>query len=313
MIQTLAFRPLIGLSSPHAQTILSCFSRGGVPPPSVSLNVLLEDGDHLCCEISTPINWDETQKTIVLVHGLGGSSHSSYMVRLGRKLYKAGYQVVRVNLRGCGPGKLLARKKYYGGSSHDILQLLRVLKHQYPRSPLVLAGFSIGGNIVLKLAGELGEEADRFLHLTIAVCPPIDLANTIEQLEKPTNQRYHRYFVKGLHKLLNHPNNNYFFSSLFDFDRQITAPQWGFQDPHDYYQKCSSRYFLPSIRHACHLLFAADDPFIDYRSLLELSLAPSVKTWVSPHGGHVGFLGWAGREHRWFWMDRQLMHWIQTS
>jgi uncharacterized protein len=120
----LPFQPLIGLSSPHIQTLMACFSPSGTPPPSTQLIVPLEDNeDDLFCEVSTPHTWKPDNKTIILLHGLGGSHSSPYMVRFSRKLYSAGYRVIRVNMRSCGPGHTLARRPYHGGISSDVLTL----------------------------------------------------------------------------------------------------------------------------------------------------------------------------------------------
>lgn len=313
MIEKIAFHPLPGLSSPHMQTVIACFSKSGVEPPSTPLLVPLSDGDSLCCQLSTPPSWQETQKTIVLIHGLGGSQRSSYMVRLARKFYQTGYRVVRVNLRGNGPGAHLAKRPYHGGTSDDLLSLLQLLKQQNPDSPLHLFGFSLGGNVALKLAGELGEAGPALIKQVIAICPPVDLAHTLNTLMQPHNRWYQRYYLRGLKKLGARWLDNQRVNSMHEFDNLVTAPQWGFKNGADYYQQCSSCFLLPQVQVDCRILFAADDPFIDYRSVLQTSLPSSVKLWLTPHGGHMGFLGWVGREHRYFWLDKFLLEQINNK
>lgn len=306
----LPFQPLFGLSSPHAQTVLGCFSPAGAPPPSTQLLVSLEDGDTLVCEVSTPRKWEESHKTVLLVHGMGGSHESCYMIRFSRKLYRLGYRAIRVNMRGCGSGTGLAHRLYHGGVSNDVLETIKVVKKQTPNSPIALIGFSLGGNIALKLAGELGEEASNFLETTIAICPPVDLAQTAAMLARPENKIYNSYYMRQLKSQAARWVKGKSFSNIYEFDTLVTAPNWGFKGPFDYYQQCSSCFFLPKVHHSCHLLFAEDDPFIDYRPSVSMPLDSCVKVWVTPYGGHLGFLGWAGKDHYYFWMDSLLQQWI---
>ena len=311
-IEYLSFRPAPGMGSPHLQTILPIlFKKSGKEPPSASFFIHLEDGDSLCCKLSTPPSWKTNQKTIIIVHGLGGSHASGYMVRLSRKFYQAGYRILRINLRGSGPGAHLAQRPYHAGTSNDILQVIQTLKKETPHSPLTLIGFSMGGNIALKLAGELGEKATSLLEQTFAICAPIDLAQTTDLLLRHSNRFYHRYYLNGLQRLGYRWLGNRSLKSVIDFDHFVTAPQWGYQDAFDYYRQCSSSFFLSNIRHPCHLIFAADDPFIDYRPALKCSLSPSVKIMLSPYGGHMGFWGWAGKEHGYCWLDRLLLDLIK--
>lgn len=312
MLEHVPFRPLPGLSSPHAQTICASFLHPGAPPPSTPLMVTLPDGDTLYCRMSLPPPWREHQKTIVLVHGLGGSDASNYMIRMGRKLYALGYRVVRINLRGCGSGSNLSRLPYHGGTSGDVYAVLEILKQQTPLSPLILMGFSLGGNIALKLSGELGEDGISLLQSTIAVCSPIDLADTVSLLCMPSNRLYHRYYLNHLISQGERWTKGRKIDTLYEFDNMVTAPSWGFTDANDYYRKSSSCFHIPNIKHPCYLLLTADDPFIDYRQILKVSLPEWVKVNLSKHGGHMGFLGWAGGGHRCFWMDQLLLNWVEN-
>lgn len=312
-IEYLTFEPPLGLASPHVQTILGSFCPPGPPPPSSPLVVPLDDTDALCCEVSTPPCWQPKDKTIVMLHGLGGSHNSCYMVRISRKFYNAGYKVVRINMRGCGSGDTLANRPYHGGISEDILNVLKMLKTEFPQSPIIPIGFSLGGNIILKLIGELGDSASALIDTTFAICPPIDLAQTAAILVRPSNRYYNQYYMKQLELQAHRWIQGRTFSNLYEFDCLVTAPHWGFQGAFDYYQKCSSRFLLPHIKHQCHILFAADDPFIDYHWALGAPLPSWVKIWISPFGGHMGFLSWSGREHYYYWLDNLLLKWIKEG
>lgn len=308
VIENLSFRPARGMGSPHVQTVFPLFFRySGKEPPSEPLIVYLDDGDALYCKISTPQNWKAHDKTIVLLHGLGGSDSSSYMTRLSRKFFQKGYRCVRINLRGVG-GHIVVQRPYHGGTSHDVLQVIQRLKQQTPESSITLIGFSLGGNITLKLLGELNEDASDLIEMAFSVCAPIDLAHTMQLLFHPSNHLYHRYYVRGLKQMGSRWIGQQSVRSIPDFDNIVTARQWGFSDASDYYRQCSSKFFLSKIKQTCHLIFAADDPFIDYRSVLEQTLSPKVKLFLSPYGGHMGFWGWAGKEHRYHWLDAYLLN-----
>jgi predicted alpha/beta-fold hydrolase len=313
-IKTLPFHPAFGFSSPHLQTILpTILSTGGIEPPSAYFFFSLEDGDVLCCKMSTPPNWKSYQKTIILLHGLGGTDASTYMVRMSRKFYQMGYRSFRLNLRGSGQGLHFAQRPYHGGTSHDILQVVQTLKQQTPQSPILLIGFSLGGNIILKLLGELGGQASSLIEMAIAICAPIDLKQTMELLSKGSNYLYHRYYVRGLQRMGARWIGQHSIRSLVDFDNLVTARYWGYRDAFDYYRQCSSRFILPHIHASCHLIFTVDDPFIDYRSALQNPLSAAVKIWLSQHGGHMGFWGWAGRQHGYNWLDAFLLKLVNNQ
>lgn len=307
-IRTLTFSPPLGFASPHIQTILPVFlNKSGEEPPSVPFFIKLEDGDALFCKMSTPPMWKPNHKTIFLLHGLSGSDSSTYMIRMSRKLYQAGYRSLRINLRGSGQGVDFAKRPYHGGTSPDIIQAIRILKKEIPQSPFVLIGFSLGGNIALKLMGELGEKASDMIETAIAVCPPIDLEQTMRLLCQGANQIYHRYYLKELKRIGSRWIGKNVIRSLLDFDNIVTASHWGYRDAFDYYQQCSSLYFLSSIRQSCHLIFSLDDPFVNCRCAMQYSLSPKVKIWLSQYGGHMGFWGWAGKEHGYHWLDALLL------
>ncbi len=304
----LPFKPFPFLKNPHVQTALSSLSYSGTPPPSVPLQIALADGDILSCEVSTPLLWGPADKTVFLIHGLGGSHKSNYMIRMARKIYKAKHRVVRINLRGCGSGAGLSKKPFHSGKSDDILHIIQSFKNQTPNSPFVLIGFSVGGNIALKLAGELKKLAHDLLIKTIAICPPIDLAQSAHLLSLPNLSLYNNSYVKCLKKYGAVWVQDKAISSISDFDNQITAPLWGFQNAADFYKQCSSCFFLSHIDHPCHIVFAADDPIVNYQAATSQNVPACVKIWISSQGGHMGFLGKGYRNF--FWLDSLLLSWI---
>lgn len=310
-MKELNFEPLFGFSSPHLQTTLASYLPAGKEPPSKTCLIELKNKDFLSTLLSTPLNWKESDPIVLLVHGMGGCHTSSYMIRMSRKLYQKGYKVVRVNLRGSGSGKGLSKLPYHAGTSDDILTILKLLKNESPVSEIHTMGFSLGGNIILKLAGELGSLANEWVNTFIAVCPPIDLAQTVSLIQASHNRFYHSYFVKHVlkHSERWNPQN---IRTLYEFDEQITAPLWGYHGASEYYQKCSSLHFLPNITQKTHLLFAQDDPFIRFNKLNEISLPDNVHVWTTQKGGHVGFLGNPLKKHGMYWMDNLLLSWIHS-
>lgn len=302
----LNFHPLAGLASNHLQVIISSFLPPGAPPHSKSWLVDLEDGNRLSCEVSTPSHWKENDRTVVMVHGMGGSHSSNYMIRISRKLHHRGDKVVRINLRGCGSGKGLSKLPYNAGTSADVLKVLQSLKKAAPLSEISLIGFSLGGNIVLKLAGELGKEAENLVKVVIAVCAPLDLAQTVRNLQEKRNRLYHFYYLKAIcdqgRAWVSQKVN-----TLYEFDDLITAPLWGYKGASEYYEDCSSIRFLPHIQQSTHLLFAEDDPFISSDSLKGLSVPNNITLWSTKKGGHMGFLG---KAPHFYWMDHLLLNWL---
>lgn len=311
MFKRIDFHPPFGLSSPHLQTILSTFGMNGKAPPSEEFIVQLDDGDRLSCHISNPKSNAETKKIVIMVHGLGGSYESGYLIRLSRKIYQAGDCAVRVNLRNCGTGEGFAKLPYNGGTSHDIFTVLKVLRQRFPLSSLILVGFSVGGNIALKLAGELGKDGKRYMDQLIAVCPIVDLYYSVQHIEKKGNWIYHRYYLSHLTKQSKKWMESLSVKSIYEFDDKITAPFWGYKNALDYYKKCSSSAFIDKIAVPTRILFAEDDPFIDCHLLDCITIPSSVNIYTTPFGGHMGFLGWAGKEHGYYWMDKQIMEWMK--
>lgn len=307
-MKPLNFKPLFGLSSKYLQMILASFLPKGKAPASQQWLIDIGEGDKLSCQVSTPNDWKENNKTVVLVHGLGGSHNSNYMVRIARKLYEKGNQVVRINLRGCGSGKGLSKLPYSAGNSQDILKVVQALKEKTPASDIVVIGFSLGANIALKLAGELGQDAEKLVKTIIAICPPFDLKQTVSLIEEKKHRIYHQYYLKNIHKQ-SLPWTSQKFNSIYEFDDKITGPLWGFSGADDYYQNCSSKHFLNKICVTSHILSAEDDPFISIDKLKNCSMSSHVHLWTTKYGSHMGFLG----RNKLQWLDHLILDWIVST
>src|SRR5262245_4900592 len=312
-----AFHPLF--THPHLQTVIAAKLNFAWEPPSTTCLVELSDGDQIALEVSTPTGSQPSDPTVVMLHGLCGCHRSPYMQRLAHKLLRRGIRAVRMNLRGCGSGKGLARYPYHSGRSADVLSVLERLEQDAPASPVILVGFSLGGNIVLKLAAELSATVPANLQRVIAICPSADLVACAHLLSQPTNRLYNRYFTRLL--CADVAYRHACFPDLppvalpdglllYDFDEHYTAPQCGFRNALDYYRQCSAAPLVPCITVPCHILFAADDPLIDACVFDGVALPANVQVLCTRHGGHLGFLGLPGRAGGYRAMDAQLLAWI---
>lgn len=322
MSKELPFDPFPFLHGPHHQTIISSFFNFFWEPASDRKIIPLLDGDKIALEITTPRDWKPTDLTVFLVHGLCGSHKSPNLVRMARRLDPLGIRTVRFNMRGCGSGKGLSKQIYHSGRSEDVFEAIKVLKMETPDSPIILIGFSLGGNIVLKMAGELGSLAQSFIQKMIAVSPPVDLYSSVLMIGHPDNVIYERYFYKLLradvyyrHKKFKElpPIHLPRDLKIYEFDQIYTAPICGFKNVHDYYSRCSSAQFIPDIAIPCKVLLADDDPIVSSLSLEGVDLPSNVEVYRTKKGGHMGYLGRPQGEKGFHWLDTVLVDWIREN
>jgi uncharacterized protein len=263
----------------------------------------------------------KTARTCLLVHGLAGSEASPYITRLAGFLLKNGYRPFLMNLRGCGPAKGLSKSIYHSGRSDDTRRAITFISSLYPSAPLTQIGFSLGGNITLKMAGEDGAIPSGNLDSCVAVSAPLDLNSCAQKLSRRENFLFDQFFVQLLKldiwKRHRHfpelgPIQLPFRLTLKKFDDIYTGPQAGFKNGLDYYNQCSSLQFIPRIRIPTLLISAADDPIIDTSFYRSLKPQPSLSVLFTEHGGHVGFLpptfGFRFSEA---WHDQAILKWLK--
>ncbi|MEN9654967.1 MAG: hypothetical protein RL235_1079 [Chlamydiota bacterium] len=319
MTQEIPFEPFPFLDDPHQQTVISAFFNILTEPSSMQQIITLPDEDKISLEITTPEGWKETDRTVLLIHGLCGSHQSPNLVRMAKRLTPLNVRAIRFNMRGCGSGRGLARKIFHGGRSEDVFEALKWIKMTTPSSPTVVVGFSLGGNLALKLAGEMGPLAHRFMERVIAVSPPVDLLSSIRMIGESENKIYERYFYRLLRANVHYlqktfkdlprvqlPRN----LKLYEFDQLYTAPMCGFAHADDYYQKCSAATYIDQIDIPCKILLAEDDPIVAAESIDQLLLPPSVEVFKTKKGGHMGYLGNPNSEKGLYWLDSLLVDWI---
>jgi hypothetical protein len=282
--------------------------------------VTLADGDRIVLHDDCPAGWQAGDRVALLIHGLSGCHQSSYMIRIAGGLERAGVRAFRMDLRGCGAGVGLARQPYHSGRSEDAAAALAKIAELCPDSPAALVGFSLGGNITLKLLGELGEGRCGHLDRAVAVCPPFDLLPAVRQLHRYQNRLYELYFVRRLVRQVYERQRampdlppveiRRTPQSLFEFDDVFTAPVCGFGRAVDYYRLASAIRVCEGIRLPALVIAAEDDPLVPVAPLERLRGCPSVELAITRHGGHLGFVGWREGSHR--WLDGRIVDWVTS-
>ena len=314
------FEPHPLLPNGHCQTIGGYYLTGkGVGPASRGVEVTLSDGDRLRVEDSIPPCWSPGKPSALLVHGLAGSARSPYVVRVASRLVRQGIRVVRMNLRGAGDGFGLARGIYHAGKTEDVRAAAEWLASEAPGSPIALVGFSLGGNLVLKLASEASDEPLAGLDCVLAANAPLDLAACSHLMRLPSRRIYDQTFVKNLRSQINRlhaefpdlgPADLDGVDSVYDFDDRYTAPRHGFAGADDYYARSSAGPLLSKICVPGLVVHAEDDPFIPVESYRGLEFPVRLALEMNLCGGHLGYISrtpWGGDRR---WLDSRLSLWL---
>jgi predicted alpha/beta-fold hydrolase len=311
------FVPRRGLTNGHVQTIVGNF----LPRPTFRLSSVAEtvevdpaDGSHVLCYC----HWQPEparRPTLVLVHGLEGSSDSRYILGVAARAWDAGCNVIRMNMRNCGGSEALTPTLYHSGLSGDVGAVVRHYAERFSLERVALVGYSMGGNMVLKLAGEWGSRPP--LIAVAAVCPAIDLAPGADALHEPLNRGYEWRFLRGLKERYTRkaklfpgvyvPSREIGpINSIRQFDNKIVARYWDFNDADDYYYRAASARVVDRIAVPTLILFAQDDPFIRLlpETRAKLLSNPYITFVETSHGGHCAYLS----------RDRgNEIHWAEAS
>jgi len=239
---------------------------------------------------------------LLLLHGLEGSSAAHYMRGMADKAFRRGFNVVRLNQRNCGGTEALTPTLYHSGLTADPLSVLRELVARDGVPSLAVAGYSLGGNLALKLAGEVGADGLPELHAVCSVSPTMDLERCVLALERRSNIGYQWNFMRGLKTRMR--RKAALFPDRFpldglervhtvrEFDDRYTAPHFGFAGASDYYHRASALRVVDRIRVPTLILTAADDPFVPPEPFSDPAVTgnPHITVHVAPHGGHCAFL-----------------------
>jgi predicted alpha/beta-fold hydrolase len=299
------FAPRRGLANAHLQTIIGNFLPRpvfGLPALAEAVEVDTADGSRVLCHSHWQPEPVRAQRlTLLLVHGLEGSSSSRYIQGIAARAFSAGCNVIRMNMRTCGGGESLSPTLYHSGLSTDVGFVIRHYARQFSLTRVALVGYSMGGNLVLKLAGEWAVQPP--LCAVATVCPVIDLAPSADALHEPANRIYEFKFLRGL--LNRYSRKAQLFPNIYaprhaigpirslrQFDDKIVARYCGFRDADDYYHRAASARVVDRIRVPTLILRSLDDPFIRlYPESRDRLLAnPAITLVETRHGGHCAFL-----------------------
>lgn len=309
------FKPAWWCRGGNAQTIAGALLRPRPQLPLIRKRIDTPDGDFLDLDfLEANGRGARDEPTIVILHGLEGSSKAPYVLSLLGEIKKLGRRACAVNMRMCSgePNRLPAT--YHSGKSEDLDCVIRYLKEKENDQRLFLVGFSVGGNIILKWLGEEGPRASERVEKAVAVSVPFDLAKSVELMDTGFNREvYTRPLLKSLKaklrlKKLRVKNCNTFRV----FDREVTAPLNGFRDEVDYWTKASSRPVLKNIRVPTLVIHAEDDPFFPARLLPyeEFRNSDYLDPLIVPTGGHMGFV--AGAPWKWdLWLEKRILDFLR--
>ena len=317
------FRPRRWLRGGHLQTLAGNFlpRRHALPAPEERLFQVEEEVQVLC-----HCHWQPNRSerpTLMIVHGLEGSSNSHYVLGTGSKAFALGWNVVRMNIRNCGGTELLTPTLYHSGLSDDIKAVIQTLIEQDSLPQVAIAGFSMGGNQVLKCVGEWGTDAPPQLIAACGISPACDLSISADEIHRPVNRVYEWWFLVGLRRRMRRKASLFpgrydtellrKANSIRSFDEYITAHYMGFESAEDYYTKASSSRVVDRIAVPTLVLHSKDDPFIKVsaETAAKLRANPNVTYVETEHGGHCAFLadprdGYDGR-----WAEAQIIGFLQ--
>ena len=313
-------RPFIPIfRNPHLLTIAGNFWPRAIDEtrfPSRSMVYHTEPGTRVLIHEHRPQG--ESLGDVLLHHGLEGSSSSGYMISMAQCLLEAGLTVHRLNMRSCGNSEALTGTLYHSGLTQDVRAVLEQLRTA-GRGPRFLVGFSLGGNVTLKFAGEMGESARELVTGVCAVSTPIDLHACVRRLDAKENVLYARRFIHSLcarykRRHAAHPEKFPLDGidtthTIFDFDDRFTSKAFGFGNAANYYATQSAMNFIGGIRVPALVVQAQDDPLIPF-SIYESGAVrenPSIELVTPEHGGHLGFIA---KDQPRFWLDSVVRDWF---
>jgi predicted alpha/beta-fold hydrolase len=260
--------------------------------------------------------------TVLALHGLEGSSSAHYMRGLADKAFARGFNVILLNQRNCGGTEALSEGLYHSGLSADPAAVIRELIEQDRLDRLGIVGYSLGGNLTLKLAGDYGAAHPPALRAVCAVSPTLDLAACVHALERRSNIAYQLNFVRNLRARMRRKAQvwpgRYDVSRLGKvwtvrgFDEAFTAPHHGFRDASDYYHRASALRVVDRIRVPALILSARNDPFVPAEQFTrpEVTNNPSITVVVTDDGGHCGFVAEAPEGYDGYWAEETAMRFL---
>jgi hypothetical protein len=310
-IHTQTFNEPWWAANPHTQTIASSFFQNKQPVDYKRVEIGTSDGDFLELDL---IQKEHADRCAVLFHGLEGNSSRFYVQNLAATLSESGWNVVAVNFRGCGSRLNDKPYSYHAGFTRDYERVFTWVMESLQPKLLVAAGFSLGGNALLKYLGEQGSRQP--LAAAAAISPPFDLLEGAYKLQRGFNKVYDFYFIRSISaKHEEHRNRfpdipEFKGKSLYDFDDQVTAPLHGYSSAVDYYNSNSSKGFIPEIETETLILHSMDDPIcpIQYAPFDIMKEKSNIHTLFTEKGGHVAF--WSREKN---WLNKRIVQWFESG
>lgn len=326
------FIPRRFLRNGHLQTIAGNFlPRKYLLPPAEAMLVEVEGpvGGYGSTFVRCDCNWQPLEvrsqrPTVVLVHGLEGSSNSQYMLGNAARAWAAGWNAVRMNMRSCGGTDELAPTIYHSGRSVDVGHVVEEIIRLHQIQFIALIGYSMGGNMVLKYAGELGRSAPRQLKAVVGISPLMDLAISSAALHRPQNRIYERRFLSRMVRHFRRKTE--LFPNLYSanglekirtmrmFDDEIVARYADFASADDYYARVSSSNVAGALALPTFIIHSLDDPFIKMlpETGAKLRSNRNVTFIETERGGHCAFLA-AADGYDGYWAEKRLFEFLQTT
>ena len=294
------FRPHPLIRGGFWQTVAAHYANTPETPyiPDHTIVVDLEDEDKIAVDLNGELK-DDGKPVVFMAHGLGGCSNSSYKVRISQKLNPLGFKTARFNHRGCGNHNIIAHGIYHSGSTRDLLRGIVETQKFWPSSPIMVIGFSLSGTILLNMLSE--DFCPDFPNIKkfLAVCCPLDLERSSQQLEKGSTKAFDKFYAHHMrlgvdarvkrHPHLEVPQLPKRFT-LREFDEIYTAREAGFNNRADYYHKCSPIFKLDRLKRKVEVLLSKDDPLVPQDSWQPLQNDPRVTLNIQKSGGHLGFI-----------------------
>lgn len=262
--------------------------------------------------------------TLIALHGLNGSSEAHYMRGLATKAFTRGMNVVRLNQRNCGDTEHLSAGLFHSGLTADARHVIEELAEIDRIQAIALAGYSLGGNLALKLAGEYAEHPHPALRAVGAVSPILEISECVRALERPGNVLYEWNFVRDLKRRIRRKNK--FQPGAFDlsklksvrtvreFDEAYTAPHFGFLNAEDYYHRASAMRVIDRIRVPALIITAEDDPFVPPDPFRDAKITgnPQITLHLCQHGGHCGFVGPRSGGDDGYWAEGEIVDFVAS-
>lgn len=318
------FAPRAGLRRGHWMTLYGWgnprhFPR--LPAPTRRIFDVADDARVVAECHWQPRPWE--RPTLLTLHGLNGSSQAHYMRGLAFKGFARGLNVVRLNQRNCGGTEPLSAGLFHSGLTADAARVIDDLIHVDGLTAIAVAGYSLGGNLALKLAGEYGAHAPRALVGVAAVSPIIEIEQCTRALERPENVLYEWNFVRDLKKRMRLKNRLYpgaydlskldAVRTVREFDEHFTAPHFGFRGASDYYHRASAMRVVDRIRVPALIITAEDDPFVPAAPFRDATVTgnPYIDLHICAHGGHCGFIGDRAGDDDGYWAEGRIIAFVE--